>query len=391
MFCLGHRRVLEAFIAAAERGISGAVIYDGGFAERATRAPAAGAIAGICREAGIALCGPNCMGVLNPRRRAARLSAGDARPERLAGNVGIVSQSGAVCISLLTDVSRFGFSHVVSSGNEAVLAAADYLEYLVEDPRTEVIGAFIETMRAARTLRRRARPRRRSRQAGRRAEGRAQRAHPARGADATPAARPATSAVLGTAAHPSRDRGGGPRRNDRGAGGLPGRRPPGRPPHRDHDLVGRTGRDDPRHRRASGTARAAAFGGGARRDRRPHRRVTGDGNPLDAWGSGTFAANLPHALRLFDASPDHDIVVFCRDNSEDQPFDTRAGADLSRPIHPAPRPKAGDRITCCTRARDHGQGGRGATSGTWDPRRRRAARGAVGDRSLARLTSRANS
>src|SRR5262249_58853430 len=40
-----------------------------------------------------------------------------------------------------------GFSHVVSSGNEAALAAADYLEYLVEDPRTEAVAAFIETIR----------------------------------------------------------------------------------------------------------------------------------------------------------------------------------------------------------------------------------------------------
>jgi hypothetical protein len=31
--------------------------------------------------------------------------------------------------------------------------------------------------------------------------------------------------------------------------------------------------------------------------------ITVDGNPLDAWGSGTFAANLPRALALFDASP----------------------------------------------------------------------------------------
>jgi hypothetical protein len=49
--------------------------------------------------------------------------------------------------------------------------------------------------------------------------------------------------------------------------------------------------------------------------------ITGDGNPLDAWGSGAFAANLPQALRLFDASPDHDAVVLCRDNFDGQPFD----------------------------------------------------------------------
>ena len=37
--------------------------------------------------------------------------------------------------------------------------------------------------------------------------------------------------------------------------------------------------------------------------------VTGDGNPLDVWGSGTFAANLPLALELFDASPAHDVIA----------------------------------------------------------------------------------
>jgi hypothetical protein len=45
------------------------------------------------------------------------------------------------------DIRRFGFSHVVSSGNEVVLAAADYLEYLADDAYTKIIGAFIETVR----------------------------------------------------------------------------------------------------------------------------------------------------------------------------------------------------------------------------------------------------
>jgi len=43
--------------------------------------------------------------------------------------------------------------------------------------------------------------------------------------------------------------------------------------------------------------------------------ITGDGNPCDAWGSGTFAANLPQALKMFDASPGHDIIVFARDTA----------------------------------------------------------------------------
>ena len=148
LFCMGHERVLDAFIAAAEHGIRAAVIYDGGFAEQGEDGIRLQArIAGICREAGIALCGPNCMGVLNPHHPSTSYLQELRDPMGLAGNVGIVSQSGAVCVSLLTDIRRFGFSHIASSGNEAVLTAADYLEYLADDPNTKVIGAFLETVR----------------------------------------------------------------------------------------------------------------------------------------------------------------------------------------------------------------------------------------------------
>src|SRR3954468_9898442 len=148
VFCLGYQRVLDAFIAAARRGIKGAVIYDGGFAEQGDEGRRLqDRIQAISREAGIALCGPNCMGVLNPHHPSTTYLGELRNPIGLAGNVGLVSQSGAVCISLLTDIRRFGFSHVASSGNEAVLCAADYIEYLVEDPRTAVVGLFIETIR----------------------------------------------------------------------------------------------------------------------------------------------------------------------------------------------------------------------------------------------------
>jgi acetate---CoA ligase (ADP-forming) len=55
--------------------------------------------------------------------------------------------------------------------------------------------------------------------------------------------------------------------------------------------------------------------------------ITGAGNPLDAWDIGTFVANLPRALALFDASADHDVVAFCRDGCDGQPFDQ---PDLAR-------------------------------------------------------------
>src|SRR6516225_2130155 len=147
-FCVGYERVLEPLSAAAQRGVKAAVIYDGGFAERGeTGRRLQTQIEGICRDGDIALCGPNCMGVLSPHHRSTTYLQELRDPSGLAGNVGIVSQSGGFCIGLVNDVRRFGFSHVVSSGNEAVLAAADYLEYLVDEPHTKVIGGFIETVR----------------------------------------------------------------------------------------------------------------------------------------------------------------------------------------------------------------------------------------------------
>jgi acyl-CoA synthetase (NDP forming) len=239
----------------------------------------------------------------------------------LAGNVGIVSQSGAFCVSLLTDTRRFGFSHMVSSGNEAVVTAAEFLEYLVEDPHTEMIGGFIETIRG---------PDRFAAALDRAAAlgkpvvlvkvGRSQRS---RHAIVTHTGGPADDpqavsellrahraievadlveltellAALQGGKRPARPRIG----VITSSGGLA---------ELILDVAASAGLQLPPLSVAAKAEIIAGIG-----------FITGDGNPLDAWGSGTFAANLPKALRLFDTSPDHDAIVFCRDNYDDQPFD----------------------------------------------------------------------
>src|SRR5262249_1694265 len=94
-----------------------------------------------------ALCGPNCMGILSPHHKSTTYLQELREPAALAGNVGLISHSGGLCVGLVTDTRRFGFSHVVSSGNEAVVTAAEYLEYLAEDRHTKIIGGFIEAVR----------------------------------------------------------------------------------------------------------------------------------------------------------------------------------------------------------------------------------------------------
>jgi acetate---CoA ligase (ADP-forming) len=322
VFCVGHARVLDALLAAAARGVRAAVIYDGGFAERGEDGRRLQAqTEGICRDAGIALCGPNCMGVLSPHDRSTTYLQELRDPAGLAGNVGVVSQSGAFCISLLTDIRRFAFSYVVSSGNEAVVVAADYLEYLVDDPHTKVIGCFIETVRSpdcfVAALDRAA----------------------ARGKPVvvlkvgrTERTRHAVTTHTG------------------GLAGEPGFVSELLRAHRAievSDLVEFTevlaaaqGARRAAGRRigvvtsSGGLAELILDVAGSADLRLPplpaaakeeiERRigfVSGDGNPLDAWGNGTFVANLPHALGLFDRSSDHDIIVFCRDNCDGQPFE----------------------------------------------------------------------
>jgi acetate---CoA ligase (ADP-forming) len=46
-------------------------------------------------------------------------------------------------------------------------------------------------------------------------------------------------------------------------------------------------------------------------------RITGDGNPFDAWGNGNYAVNLPHAMSVVDKSPRIDSICYCADTSND--------------------------------------------------------------------------
>src|SRR5262249_34553569 len=48
--------------------------------------------------------------------------------------------------------------------------------------------------------------------------------------------------------------------------------------------------------------------------------ITGDGNPLDAWGNGNYAENCRHAFKVLDASDQIDAVVYCNDVADKQQF-----------------------------------------------------------------------
>lgn len=324
-FCVSHARVLENIRLAAERGVGAAVIFDGGFAEagdegRRTQEE----IAAICREASIALCGPNCMGVISPHVPSLVYLQALQDPAPLAGNVGLISQSGSVCIGLTTDCRRFGWSQVISSGNEAVLAATDFLECLIDDPQTRVIAMFLETVR-----------------------------QPERFVAALDrAADHGKPVVVLKVGRSERTR----RAITSHTGGLAGEARVFSAVLRAHRAIEVADLDEmtevlaccqadrwPRGRRlavmtASGgqaelildLAGAAdvqlpPLSAAARAEvERVVGQITGDGNPLDAWGNGDFVTNFPHGLRVLGADSSFDAVAFCSDGFDDQPMGTPA-------------------------------------------------------------------
>ena len=138
---------LKELQAAHRKGVRAAVIFASGFAEAGEQGrERQRELETFARQTGMVICGPNCLGVVNLAERCCGYSS--ISPKDVAiGDVAVVSQSGTVIVALLRSLRGIGFSHLISSGNEAVLTSGDYLRYLADDPATKVLGVFLEGLR----------------------------------------------------------------------------------------------------------------------------------------------------------------------------------------------------------------------------------------------------
>jgi acyl-CoA synthetase (NDP forming) len=147
-----QRAVLEVLDACGRRGIPAALVISAGFGEAGDAGRAAQAeIRRVAQAHGMAVCGPNCLGIANTRQPA-MMHAYTRLPVR-AGNLALVSQSGAMAFaSVLSPASDrgVGFATVVSSGNEAVIDTADYVRHFAHDPDVRVIASLLEGLRPGR-------------------------------------------------------------------------------------------------------------------------------------------------------------------------------------------------------------------------------------------------
>lgn len=139
-------------------GVGGFVILTSGFAEVGE----AGAerqrrLVEIARESGVAILGPNCLGLVNCESRlVASFTTAMEENEFVSGSFSFVSQSGALAAYWLDAALRsgIGVAKWITTGNECDIDVAAALDYLADDPQTRVIGMYVEDIKDSRAFRR---------------------------------------------------------------------------------------------------------------------------------------------------------------------------------------------------------------------------------------------
>jgi acetate---CoA ligase (ADP-forming) len=138
--------ILHVVDEAIAKGVKGLVVISAGFKEVGAEGAALEAkLAAKVREAGIPLIGPNCLGIINTDPNVSMNAAfGRKMPE--PGNLAFISQSGALCTSVLdyAEERQMGFSKFISFGNKADVNEIDLLDYLAKDEKTKVIAMYLE-------------------------------------------------------------------------------------------------------------------------------------------------------------------------------------------------------------------------------------------------------
>ena len=137
-------RAAEIAEEAGALGVRALVIPGGGVVEGG---PAAAAMQVAVREAavrhGMAVLGPNCMGIADFTTNTA-VYIDELSPHLPRGGLAAIAQSGSVANAFLMSGARTGYSRVVSCGAEAVLDLCDHLAWSLDDPATHAVALFVE-------------------------------------------------------------------------------------------------------------------------------------------------------------------------------------------------------------------------------------------------------
>ncbi len=135
-----------------DAGVRGAIVISAGFKEVGPKgAELERQVLEQARRGNMRIVGPNCLGVMSPLTGVnATFASAMARP----GNIGFISQSGALCTAVLdwSFSENVGFSAFVSIGSMLDVGWGDLIYYLGDDPRTQAIVMYMETIGDARAF-----------------------------------------------------------------------------------------------------------------------------------------------------------------------------------------------------------------------------------------------
>lgn len=145
VFVIPARFVAKSLTECGKKGIKNVVIISAGFKE-AGNDFAEKEILQIANQYNIHILGPNCLGFLNPHAQLNLSFASDNGIQK--GNITLISQSGAMAVALMDWAQKYhlGFSKIISMGNKAGLNENDFLEKCINDPSTEVIVLYLESI-----------------------------------------------------------------------------------------------------------------------------------------------------------------------------------------------------------------------------------------------------
>ena len=149
VICTSQKTVIPLLKEGAAKGVGGAVVFASGYGEIGTdegRKNEAELIA-AAKELDIAVMGPNCAGFVNYIDNVQAFAFISAKRDR-KGSVGVVSQSGQLCLSMMDDPGM-RFSYSISAGNGKIVQMEDYMDFLVEDEDTKVVSVYIEGVKNA--------------------------------------------------------------------------------------------------------------------------------------------------------------------------------------------------------------------------------------------------
>lgn len=140
---VGPARAASVVQEAATLGVPAAIVPGGGVIEGGeVAAQMQREVASIALESGMALLGPNCMGLVDLHAPSA--SYIDDLPFLRRGGTAAIAQSGSVANAFVNAGPRIGWSRIISCGSEVVLDVCDYIAACLDDPVTDSIVLFVE-------------------------------------------------------------------------------------------------------------------------------------------------------------------------------------------------------------------------------------------------------